>query len=231
MDIVKIEATPRTDLGKTPSKRLRGQGKIPAIAYGKGLPSIPMAVSPKALMQALKSEHGRNSVIELDVEGREKLTVLVRDYAYHPVSRELTHADFLSIKLDQPVDVEVPFLTTGKCVGIVAGGVLRIVYRTLPIRCLPEKIPVKIEHDITAVGLNEVVKASQVKLPEGVSVRLPEDQTVLAIVAPEKDRADEAAPAAAGAAAAPAAGAKKDEKAAAPAAKDAKAAAPAAKKK
>lgn len=217
MEITKIDATPRNETGKGPASRLRRAGQIPAIAYGKGASAQSLAVSPKALLAVLKSSHGKNSVIELDVAGEGKLTVLVRDYTYHPVSRALTHADFVRIKLDEPVDVEVPFLTYGKAVGITAGGTLRIVFRTLPIRCLPEQIPVKIEHDITSVGLNEAVKVSHVKLPEGVKVRLPDDQTIAAIVAPEKDRAEEAAPAAA-AAAAPAA-AKKDDK---PAAKDAK---------
>ncbi len=228
MEITKIEAFSRNETGKGPAARLRREGKIPAVAYGKSLATTMLSVSPKNLLSALKSAHGKNSVIELDVQGQSKLTVLVREYTYHPVSRELTHADFIQIALDKEVDVEVPFSTFGKAAGITAGGTLRIVYRTLPIRCLPEKIPVKIEHDITNLGLNEAVKAGQVKLPDGVKVRLPAEQTVASIISPEKDRSEDAAAApgaaAAGAkAAAPAAGAK----AAAPAA-GAKAAAPAA---
>jgi large subunit ribosomal protein L25 len=227
MEITKIDASPRHETGKTKAAQLRRQGQIPAVAYGKGLKTTTLAISPKSLLGTLKSSHGKNSVIELAITGGEKLTVLVHDYSYHPVNRELTHVDFIQIKLDQLVDVEVPLVTFGKAVGITTGGTLRIVYRMLPIRCLPEQIPVKIEHDITPVGLNESVKVSQLTLPAGVKVRLPDDQTVAAIVAPEKERAEDAAAAtpAAGAAAAPAAGAaaakpaagaaaaKKDEKA------------------
>ena len=182
MEITKIEASSRTQTGKSPAARLRREGKIPAVAYGKELPSTMLAISPKALLSTLKSAHGKNSVIELGLDNQTKLTVLVRDYTYHPVSRELTHVDFIQIALDREVDVEVPLLTHGKAAGITAGGTLRIVFRTLPIRCLPEKIPVKIEHDITAVGLNESVKAGQLKLPDGVKVRLPAEQTVAAII-------------------------------------------------
>ena len=229
MEITKIEAFSRNETGKGPTARLRREGKIPAVAYGKSLASTLLSISPKNLLSALKSAHGQNSVIELDVQGQSKLTVLVREYTYHPVSRELTHADFIQIALDKEVDVVVPLVTFGKAVGITSGGTLRIVYRTLPIRCLPEKIPVKIEHDITNLGLNETVKAGQIKLPEGVSVRLPAEQTIATIIAPEKERPEDAA--ATGAAPA-AAAAKKDDKgakAAAPAAA-AKAAAPAKKK-
>lgn len=222
MEITKIQAFPRNETGKGPAARLRREGKIPAVAYGKALPSITLAISPKALLSTLKSPHGKNSVIELGLEDKAGLTVLVQDYSYHPVTRELTHVDFVQIALDKEVDVEVPFSTHGKAVGITAGGTLRVVYRSLPIRCLPEKIPVKIDHDITNVNLNEAVKASHLKLPDGVSVRLPAEQTIAAIIAPEKEKAEEgdaAAPAAA------AAGKKDDKKAAAPAAKAAPAAA------
>lgn len=231
MEIIKLNANRRPDAGKGPSRRLRKTAQIPAVAYGKDLAAVKLAVAPKALLQVLTSPHGQNSVLELDVEGKEKLTVMVRDYSYHPISRELVHADFVSVKLDQPVDVEVPFFATGKAKGLVKGGVLQVIFRRLPVRALPEKIPVKIEVDVSDLDMGEAFKAGQITLPEGVKVRLPEDQTVVVIAAPEKGGEEETA--AKGAPGAPAAGAPaaaaapaKDAKAAAPA-KDAKAAAPA----
>jgi large subunit ribosomal protein L25 len=92
------------------------------------------------------------------------------------------------------------------------------VHRTIPVRCLPDRIPVKVETDVTNLGLGQHIATQDLKLPEGVSVRLPAEQTLVAVVAPEKE-VEEAAPGApaAGAAApaagaAPAAEAKKDEK-------------------
>ncbi len=228
MEIVKLEATARTEHGKSPAKRLRASGQIPAIAYGRQLAPVSLAVSPKGLRAVLEGPFGKNTVVELGIEGK-RITVMVRDYSFHPISRDLLHADFVEVKLDQPVDVEVPFICKGKAAGVVLGGIMRQVYRALPLRCLPEKIPLLIEHDISSLGLGDHVKASELALPEGVSVRLPADQTVAGVVAPEKERAEDvaatgtpgAAPAAAAAGAAPAAAAKKDEKAA-PAGKDKK---------
>jgi large subunit ribosomal protein L25 len=147
------------------------------------------------------------------VTGHKKLTVLIRDFQYHPLSRELLHADFVQIALDQPVDVDVPLEPVGKAKGVVDGGILRQVYRRVPVRCLPEKIPVKISHDVTSLGLNEHILAKDLAVPEGVAIRLPPDQTVLA-VAMEKQQVEEeeakpadAAAAAAAAPGAPAAGA------------------------
>ena len=239
MDIIKLDANLRSQSGKTAARRLRRDGRIPAIAYGKQLSAVPLALTPRGLTDILKSAHGQNSVVELAVEGK-KLTVLLREYTVHPVTREPLHADFVEIKLDQPVDVEVPFVCKGKAAGVVLGGIMRQVYRRLPIRCLPEQIPVVIEHDVTALNLGDHVKTADLTLPKGVTVRLPAEQTVAGVVAPEKEKPEDveatgatpgapagasqapgATPAAtaAGAAAAPAAGAAagKDDKKAAPA--------------
>jgi large subunit ribosomal protein L25 len=225
MEIIKLSATTRPDCGKSPSNRLRRTGNIPAVCYGKGLPAFSVAVGPKELLQVLKSAHGKNSVIELNVKDAQSYTVMVRDFGYHPISRDLLHADFLQVKLDQPVDVSVPLRCTGKAKGLVAGGILQQIFRLIPIRCLPEQIPVDVEIDVTELELGESIKAGKIVLPEGVKVRLPEDQTVVVVAIPDKgEEAPAAVPGApAAAAAAPAAAAK----GAAPAAA-AKGAAPAA---
>ena len=208
MDTIKVTASRRSESGKGAASRLRSTGKIPAVAYGKQLPAQALAVSPDALKAVFSSAYGNNNVIELDVEGKDKLTVLLRDYQYHPVSRQLLHADFVQIHLDQPVDVEVPLELTGKAAGVIKGGILRQVFRRLPIRALPGNIPVKIVHDVTGLDLDGHVAPKDLNLPEGVSVRLPAEQTVAAIVHEIVREEETAAPGAAAAAgAAPAAGA------------------------
>jgi large subunit ribosomal protein L25 len=216
MESIKVSASRRSESGKGVASRLRATGKIPAVAYGKQLPAQALAVSPDALKAVFASAYGNNNVIELDVEGKDKLTVLLRDYQYHPVSRQLLHADFVQIHMDQPVDVEVPLELTGKPLGVIQGGVLRQVFRKLPLRALPANIPVKVVHDVSGLELDGHVAAKDLGLPEGVAVRLPAEQTVASIVHEIVREEEAAAPAAgaAGAAAAPAAGA-----AAAPAAK------------
>jgi large subunit ribosomal protein L25 len=218
MQIIKLDAKVRTQAGKTAARRLRHEGQIPAVAYGKELPTVALAVPPKGLTDILKSELGQNTVVELGIDGGKKLTVLLRDYTVHPVTRELLHADFVAIKLDQPVDVEVPFVCKGKAAGVVLGGILRQVYRRLPIRCLPEQIPTVIEHDVTALNLGDHVKTSDLTLPAGVTVRLPADQTVAGVVAPEKEKPEDVEPTGVAAAGAPGAAAPGAPGAAAPAA-------------
>jgi large subunit ribosomal protein L25 len=206
MQIIKINATRREANGKGGARRVRDTGKIPAVAYGKELAAASLAIVPAELGRVLASEHGKNTVLELDVEGGQKITALLREYQHHPVTREYLHADFQQIHLDKEVDVDVTLEVTGKAAGVVLGGTLRQVFRKLPIRCLPEKIPVKISHDVTALGLDGHVAVRDLALPEGVSVRLPPERTLVAIVKEKQAPEEEATGGAGGAAPAAAAG-------------------------
>lgn len=214
-----VTAKPRAEKGKGAARRLRNSGFIPAVAYGKGISATSLSVVPKEIATIIKSERGQNTVLQVKVEGGNELLAMIKSYTYHPVSRSLEHVDFVQVKLDVPVQVEIPLIMTGKAVGLSKGGVMRQVYRTIPVRCLPDRIPLKVEADTSALELGDAIATQDLKLPEGVEVRLAAEQTLIAVVAPEKDRTEEAAPApGAAAAAAPAAAAGKDAKAPAAAA-------------
>ncbi len=209
MDLLKLSATRRRASGSGPARRLRAPGMVPAVAYGKETEATSLAVSPKDIATILASEHGRNTVLELEIDGSSKLTALLTDLQYHPVTRQPVHVDFVQVQLDRPVDVAVPLELTGKPKGVVTGGVLRQIYRKLPVRCLPHDIPVKLTHDVTELDMNQHVLVSELGLPAGVTVRLPPNQTVASVAAEAKVPEEEEKPAAAAgeaAAAAPAAG-------------------------
>lgn len=227
---VSLKATPRTAAGKSEARRLRAAGQIPAIAYGRGLPATAISVFPKEVASILSSERGKNTVIKMALDGKAELLVMIRDSSHHPVKRSLEHVDFVEVKLDRPVDVQVPLVAIGKAVGVAKGGMLRQVFRMVPLRCLPDKIPLKVEVEVSHLELGEHVATKDLKLEAGVTALLSPELTIVAVVAPEKERAEDvaatgpaaaAAPGAPAAGAAPAAAAGKDAKAAAPA-KDAK---------
>jgi large subunit ribosomal protein L25 len=205
--IVSLGAKPREGVGKGEARRLRAAGSVPAVAYGKGLAATHLSVSPKDVIAILQSERGQNSVIEMELGEHSKLLLMIKDYSYHPVHRALEHVDFVQVRLDQAVDVHVPLIPTGKPAGVTAGGIVRQVYRTVPVRCVPDRIPLKIEIDITHLELNQHVSTQDLKLPEGVTVRLSPEQTLIAVVTPEKEREEVPAEGAAAAGAAAGAGA------------------------
>ena len=210
MELTKVAVSRRSESGKGVAARLRGTGQIPATAYWKGESAVSLAVAPKSIVDVLGSAHGRNTVLELATEDGESFPALLTDFQYHPVSRQLLHADFLKISLEAPVDVDVPFETVGKAAGLIKGGTMHVVFRKLPVRCLPKDIPVKISFDVTELDLDAHIRVKDLPVPEGVSLRLPASQTLVAIVtesggdeaAAEGTAAPGAAPAAAAAPAA-----------------------------
>ncbi len=223
---ITIQATTRSNTGKGPARRTRGEAKVPAVMYGPGDQGHPIAITAKDVKAILGSPLGKNTVVTLSLEGKSTLALL-KSFDHHPVTREIRHADFYTVTLDRKILVRVPFVLTGKAKGVATeGGVLRQVYRDLPVLTTADKVPSKIEADVTNLGLGQSFHVKELTLPEGVSVKLDPGQTVASIVAPEKEEAKAATPGApAAAAAAPA----KDAKAAP--AKDAKAPAKDAKKK
>jgi len=209
MEPIRVQATKRAGVGKAASRRMRNGEQIPAVAYGKGLDAMPLSVAPADVAKVLKSEYGQNTLIELSIDGKEKLTSMLREYQMHPVSRHLLHADFIKVEENQMIDVEVPLELVGKSVGVTAGGILDVVYRKVPLRCLPADIPLKIVHDVTALELLDMVAAKDLALPKGVSLRIPPDRTVAGVFGKpvEEEEVAVVAPGAPGAPGAPAAGA------------------------
>jgi large subunit ribosomal protein L25 len=203
-----LVATIRHQGGKGPSRRLRAEGKIPAVAYGAELPATALAVSPKELKRLLSSAHGLNTVVELEVDGKLKMHTLVVDYQIHPVTRAILHADFKKIDLDRTVDVEVALELVGKSAGVTAGGELHQIFKKLPVRCRPAQIPVKLVHDMTEVQLDQAAHVKELNLPEGVEVLLPPERTFATVYTAKKRKDEEEATPAAGGAAA---GAAKEE--------------------
>lgn len=191
MQVTKIAATPRTDNGKGSSRRLRSAGKLPAVTYGKGQPTQPLVVDPNEVVAVLTSDLGINSLVQLDIEGK-TINTMIGDYQYHPLSRQLLHADFVQVKDGQTVDVKVPLRLTGKSKGIVMGGKLRTVFRDLPVRAVPGKIPVEIVHDITELDLDQTLSAGELELGEGVEVLLDPKRTVALVAQDRRAKGDKA---------------------------------------
>ncbi len=189
MQAVTISATPRTQSGKNVARRLRAAGRVPAVVYGKGQAARPLTVSPDDLLAALHSDYGKNIVVALEIEGK-TMQAMIGEYQYHPVSRELLHADFVEIHEQSIVNVKVPLRLKGRARGVVMGGKLRQVFRELPLRCKPADVPVEIVHDITELDLEQHVAVKDLAVPEGVSVLLREKQTVAVVATDRRAKKD-----------------------------------------
>lgn len=205
METTKLEAEVRALRGKGPARRLRSEGKLPAVFYGPEVDPTPLTVDPKALEEALRGPRGRNTLFEVTF-GSDSHLAMVRDLDVEPVSRALIHADLLKVTTETPIKVEIPFKTKGRAAGVVAGGKLNVTRRTVPVRTTPGNIPTEIVVDVTALEMFQTISVKDLVLPEGVEAALAPELTLAIVLEDRKAQKElEAAAAAEAAAAKPAA--------------------------
>ena len=196
MEFPKLEVSVRSQSGKGTARRLRAKGLAPAVLYGKGLETLSLTVEPMSLVKALAGDLRMNTIVTLNLTNAakdqpEEFTVMVRDHQFDPVTRQLWHVDFYAVDATQKIRFEVPFETSGRSVGEQAGGVLSMVYRTLPVFCLPEDLPARITVDISELDINESISVSELVLPGTTEVDLPGDSTVVAVITPKAEPVEE----------------------------------------
>src|SRR5690606_8245376 len=143
---VALAARPRRGGGKSEARRLRREGRVPAIAYGADLPPTPVSVDALELYHALHTDAGTNAILRLEVDGSSHLA-LAREIQRHPVRREILHVDFVTVSQDVKVTVDVPIVLTGEAPGVTEGGVADQSLHTLSIEVLPLEVPDQIALD------------------------------------------------------------------------------------
>ena len=219
METQTLSAEVREGSGKGPSRQLRMKGLIPAVFYGPGTEVQTLAISPKEIVKVLSTVYKRNIVVDLNIGGKKELS-MIREVQVHPHTREALHVDFYRVSNDRTVDVSVPFKTEGRAAGVIKGGVLNMIYRDVPIRTTPDKIPAVLVADVSSIEMGEALLVKDLKLPDGVSVLLKPERRLATVdeysklVMAEDPTEAAAVPAAGAAAAAPAAGAAAPAKAA-----------------
>jgi large subunit ribosomal protein L25 len=190
METQALNAEVRETRGKGPARQLRSRGLIPAVFYGPGIETTAMAISPKELVKALETEYRHNVVLTLPLEGNQVLA-MVKDIQVHPVSRVPVHVDFYRVASDRPVEVRVPLRTTGRAKGVVKGGKLTVVFRDVPVRTTPDKIPANITINVEGLDMGDVFKVSDLTLPEGVEVLHAPDRRLVLVGEDRKRVTDE----------------------------------------
>ena len=185
----------RTSTGKGAARRLRAEGRIPAILYGRGRESLPLALDPRALERILRAG-GANTLLDLTVEGHPEIkdtVALVKELQRDPLRGTIVHADLYAVDLNRTVRVEVPVHLVGKARGLEFGGILEHTLREIELECLPRAIPDFIEVDVTALEVGDVLHARDIQLPEGVTMVTDPEQAVVAVALPQAESAGEAA--------------------------------------
>jgi len=188
-----IEAQTRIPEGKNANRRIRKAGRIPAVIYGSGKEPVVLSLNPVDIRTILRSEAGRNTIFNVNIEGGGQRTAMVKDYQLNPVKGQLIHADLMEIAMDRMLTLMVKVELVGEPQGVkIDGGMLDFVTRAIEIECMPADIPESIKLNVAALRAGDYIRAKDVDLGDKVRI-LTEPEVVVATIAPPKKSAADAA--------------------------------------
>ncbi|MDJ0700826.1 MAG: 50S ribosomal protein L25/general stress protein Ctc [Woeseiaceae bacterium] len=162
----------REDTGKGSSRRLRHQGKVPAIIYGAGRPPRALTFDHNKVIKQLENESFYSSVLNVKV-GEKSQAAILKDLQRHPSRRLIMHMDLQRVVADQEIKMNVPihFLNEDVAVGVkLGGGKVSHLMTEVEVVCLPKHLPEYLDIDVGPLELDQMLKLSDIELPEGVTI-------------------------------------------------------------
>jgi len=186
MSEIIVNAVSREPGSGNDARRLRREGKLPAVVYGGDKDSIAVTLDPRELLKILKSDSGQNTIFQVKIGDKGAAeTVMVFDYQVDPIRHHLTHADLVRISMDKAIEVSVHLVFTGEPEGVkIDGGVLDQAMREVTVECLPTDIPESLEVDVSALQIGDSVRVADIVVPPGVTMLTDEDSTLASVVPP-----------------------------------------------
>ena len=185
MEKISLAGEIRSKKGKSEARKLRKDGKIPAVLYGKDIEPLNFSVIEKEWIRILRHLK-RNAIIELDLQkngSTEKRTVMVKDMQVGFPRENTVHIDFLQVSMERVVEIEIPIHLVGEAKGVKAGGIVELHLRTLLAECLPGQIPEQIELDVSALEIGDSIHVQDVSMP-GIKVLEAGDIAVVTVIPP-----------------------------------------------
>jgi large subunit ribosomal protein L25 len=199
-----LEAQPRTPGTKNDARRVRRQGKVPAVVYGAGKQALPVSVDPRQVSRILHSQTGHNTVFDLTVDG-DRTKAMIVDWQYEPIKGALLHIDLKRIAMDQKLKVNVPIELVGEAAGVKQeGGILEQILREVEVECLPGDIPNAIELNVSELTFGMVLRVSDLPKTDKVKFLTDPEQPVAHVISIKEEEVPTADAVAGEAAAAPA---------------------------
>jgi large subunit ribosomal protein L25 len=198
MKSVPLTAAPRALGRRAGAKKLRSEGRIPAIIYGRQAKPQNLEVDAKEMENLIHHSISENLLVDLSVkdDGRAKRLALVQEVQHHPLSGKILHVDFHEVAENEKVTIKVPVETTGEAAGVkTGGGTLEHVLFKITVRALPKDLPELITVDVSHLNIGQAVHIGEIPAPAGVEILGDKNIPVIAVAAPrtEEEEAAEAA--------------------------------------
>jgi large subunit ribosomal protein L25 len=180
---VKIEVQEREERGSAASRRLRKEGLIPGVLYGRGKKPHAICIGERDLRKALTGPAGLHAILDVVLEGQKTThPSILKDYQADVLTGRLAHIDLQEVRLDQPIHAQVVIELVGEAAGSIEGGVLSQVTREINVEALPLEIPERIEVDVTAMQMGDTLRLVDVAAQDGVKFLDDPEETVIATV-------------------------------------------------
>ena len=162
----------RDEAGTSNSRRLRRSGMVPAIIYGAGQENLSLIIDHNHLLKKMASENFLTSILSIKIQDNEE-SVLIKDIQVHPSKRQIIHLDLQRVIADQVLRVNVPihFINGDSAPGVkLGGGTVSVLMNEVEISCLPKNLPERLEVDVAAMELDELLYLSDIPLAEGIEI-------------------------------------------------------------
>ena len=179
----------RIEIGTNKVKKLRQEGMLPVVVYGKTTEPIPVTLNLSELLKLYRnSAFGVNTIIEFSFENEstsKPLMVMAQDIIRHHITRDIQHADFVVVDGETILDIFVPVNFIGQSVGQKLGGILIRNKHQIRIKCKPGDIIPSIDVDVTDLDIGDFVKIADLNLGEGIDLQASDDALVVSCEAPK----------------------------------------------
>ena len=180
---IKLTVKERESRGSADSRRLRKQGFIPGVLYGKGKGSYAISVPERELRRVLTGAGGLHAILDVVLEGQATTHAsILKDYQQDPIRGHISHIDLQEVRLDQPIQASVTVQLIGEPAGVKEGGVLSQIQREINVEALPMEIPEHIDLDVTGMAIGDTLRLVDLAPIEGVTYLDDPEETVLASV-------------------------------------------------
>lgn len=166
--------------------QLRKGGKLPAVIYGYNIENTPIAIDYKEIAKEVQ-KRGRASVFDIDIEGK-RVKALITEVQRCALKGHVKHVDFLSVNMEEEIEVDVPINAVGESVGVKEGGVLTQILNVLKIKVKPAEMPEKIDVDITTLGIGDTIFVSDIREKVPYEVLEGDDATLFTVTPPATAR-------------------------------------------
>jgi large subunit ribosomal protein L25 len=181
-DRLKLEVREREDLGSRRTRRLRSQGLIPGVLYGKGH-ARAIVVPERELRTAMTGPSGLHAILDVVIEGQKTVhPSILAEYQQDPIRGTISHIDLREVRLDQPIQATVTIQLVGEAVGVKSGGMISLVTREVHVEALPADVPEHIDVDVTNMEVGDVLRLADVTVPGNVTLLDDAQETVIATV-------------------------------------------------